>query len=376
MSNILPIYYQRLLTNILNNNENGPDMEAEFAKANFEYPNFISVAIRFYFSRRLSGSIFKEKADITMLFEKALCEKYNTYSMPSNTDTLYAILNVDASVTKDDIVQLIDSVIDSFSDDESNIDIIYGIGNSYKGLEGLKESHMEAINNLLEVKQQKRIIIPGNKLSLTKNNSIDEPKLSNYLISGKFDAARSFIYDYTNDIYSMDPDSVRLYISILNVIFNVALLKNIEFDNSENTAKLISDIIDKPKQEIDNYINYLISLIEDSSNNYVSKLNITDVIDYIEKHFNEDIYLDILAERFDTNSKYLSRRIKQYIHIGFKDYLLKLRIDHAKKLLVETDMKIIEIASECGIENRSTFIKAFKKSEGITPSEYRHNYKK
>ena len=105
------------------------------------------------------------------------------------------------------------------------------------------------------------------------------------------------------------------------------------------------------------------------------KVDIGEVIAYISEHYNEDIYLDFLAEKFNTNAKYLSRRIKQYINIGFKDYLLKLRIDNAKRLLTETDMSIISIAESVGIPRRNTFIEVFKKIVGTTPSEYRASRK-
>ena len=376
MSNVLPVYYQKLLTKILNDNDDGQDLAVEFEKANFEYENFISVAVRFYFSYKTYSPFYRTKTDMIRFFENTFSEKYHAYSLPSNEDTLYVILNVDDSVSKTDVENLINSTFNTFTEDMDYMDIIYGIGNNYKGLDGLKMSHREAIDNLLEIKQQKRIIIPASNLKSYKSQLLDEQKLSNYLISGRYEAAKAYIADFTDGIKdSKDSANMQVYISVLNVLFNIMALRNIGLEHGQNAVKLISDIIEKPKKEIDEYIDSLIVMIEDNTQMYNSKLNINDVISYIEKHFNEDLYLDMLAEKFDTNSKYLSRRIKQHIHLGFKDYLLKLRIDNAKKLLTETDMKINDVAASCGIENRSTFIKAFKKICGITPSEYRNMLK-
>ena len=52
-----------------------------------------------------------------------------------------------------------------------------------------------------------------------------------------------------------------------------------------------------------------------------------------------------------------------------------MRIDNAKRLLTETDLKKNDIASSVGIENRSTFIGVFKKIVGTTPSDYRNSHK-
>ena len=67
------------------------------------------------------------------------------------------------------------------------------------------------------------------------------------------------------------------------------------------------------------------------------------------------------------------RRFKAAIGVSPKEYLLKLRMDKAKHLLLEKSANIREIAYVCGFENEYYFSSCFKKSVGLSPSEFRRN---
>ena len=89
----------------------------------------------------------------------------------------------------------------------------------------------------------------------------------------------------------------------------------------------------------------------------------------------ESITLDELAERFNTSSKYLSNRIKQYLNMPFKDYITQLKIEKAKEYLCETNISISELYPLVGFLGRGAFTRAFKQKTGVSPSEYKKLYK-
>ena len=62
--------------------------------------------------------------------------------------------------------------------------------------------------------------------------------------------------------------------------------------------------------------------------------------------------------------------------MGYKEYLLKQKMDYAGKLLSETDMPVALIASKVGYENFTNFTQMFRKYTGTTPTEYRKNHVK
>jgi two-component system response regulator YesN len=71
------------------------------------------------------------------------------------------------------------------------------------------------------------------------------------------------------------------------------------------------------------------------------------------------------------NQTYLSRLFKQKTGLSFTDFLTRVRLQEAKRLLLKTDRTIEEIAVAIGFKNNSYFTSVFKKREGIKPSEFR-----
>ncbi len=93
--------------------------------------------------------------------------------------------------------------------------------------------------------------------------------------------------------------------------------------------------------------------------------------DYAAKHYREPIGLGAAAEAAGVNISYLSYLFSQEMGIGFSNYLMKLRLEHAKKLLRETNMKMWQVAEESGFNDYHYFSKVFKKAEGMSPAHYR-----
>ncbi len=99
------------------------------------------------------------------------------------------------------------------------------------------------------------------------------------------------------------------------------------------------------------------------------------VTDRIQERFmNSDISLEECADAFNTTTYALSKAFKQINGVNFIDYLITLRMDKAKKLLVESDLKVNEIAEQIGYQP-SYFIRLFRKYENMTPGQYRDRVK-
>jgi ligand-binding sensor domain-containing protein/AraC-like DNA-binding protein len=88
-------------------------------------------------------------------------------------------------------------------------------------------------------------------------------------------------------------------------------------------------------------------------------------------YLHADLTLYKLAEVLDTKPHSLSQVLNQYHQSGFHAFINKYRIEEAKKMLIETDLKIIAVAYDCGFKSISTFNVAFKKETGMTPSQFR-----
>lgn len=93
--------------------------------------------------------------------------------------------------------------------------------------------------------------------------------------------------------------------------------------------------------------------------------------EYAQRHYREAVGLGDAAEAAEVNSTYLSYLFSQEMGIGFAGYLLKLRIEYAKKLLRETNLKMWQVAEQSGFNDYHYFSKVFKKSEEMSPAQYR-----
>ena len=95
---------------------------------------------------------------------------------------------------------------------------------------------------------------------------------------------------------------------------------------------------------------------------------------YLQEHMAEDVSLTVLAEQFHLSGQYISQLFKNEIGVNFLAYLTNIRMEKAKKLLLSTSMSIGEISEQLGYGDYRVFTKVFKKSEGITPSQYRRDF--
>ncbi len=92
---------------------------------------------------------------------------------------------------------------------------------------------------------------------------------------------------------------------------------------------------------------------------------------YVERHYREPLTLAKLAERFHMNPAYLGRMFQKAVGTNFKQYITRLRIAEAKRLLRTTDKFIYQISDELGFTESTYFITKFTQEEGMSPSEYR-----
>ena len=97
-------------------------------------------------------------------------------------------------------------------------------------------------------------------------------------------------------------------------------------------------------------------------------------ISLFERRVAEEVSLSVLAERFHLNPQYISQLFKNEIGVGFLAYLTNIRMEKAKKLLLSTPLSVAEVAERSGYGDYRVFTKVFKKSEGVTPSQYRRDF--
>ena len=98
---------------------------------------------------------------------------------------------------------------------------------------------------------------------------------------------------------------------------------------------------------------------------------IKEVADYIYLNYDKPITLDDMAYKFNVSRSYLSKKFKSVTGVGFKAYLISVRIQAACTRLLESDDSITQIAIECGFNDSNYFGDAFRHCKGMSPAKYR-----
>jgi len=122
-------------------------------------------------------------------------------------------------------------------------------------------------------------------------------------------------------------------------------------------------------------VGYVTGMLEKLAHcaDYTSRDNeIRRMLDYIDRHYNENLKLETLSEVFNYSSSYLGQLFKSETGEYFNSYLDRVRIEKAKQLLAQ-GLKVYKVAEKVGYSNVNYFHHKFKKLAGQSPSSYQKN---
>ncbi|MDF2611715.1 MAG: hypothetical protein K0R92_3189, partial [Lachnospiraceae bacterium] len=103
---------------------------------------------------------------------------------------------------------------------------------------------------------------------------------------------------------------------------------------------------------------------------------VEECIAYIKTHLDSDLSLQKVADYVHFHPNYLSGKIKSKVGLSYSAFLLKLRMELACKLLMNSNDKIQEVALKCGFNDSNYFNRMFRREYNISPEQYRKVHKK
>lgn len=216
---------------------------------------------------------------------------------------------------------------------------------------------------------------------LNKNNQIISKNVTQY-----YDTPH-LLYEKEKIISQINND---IYILTACLIFTVLVFSSYNLLKMKREKKILDkqfyDLINDKENELkklylsDNKIKLTTALIEKNTSKLFDLPIAKDLVKKLENFENECGYLELnlklvnLADRFDTNSSYLSKTINQYKGKNFSQYLNDLRINYAV-IKLKKDKKIRKytikaLAEEFGFNNSESFAKAFNSNTGLQPSYF------
>lgn len=165
---------------------------------------------------------------------------------------------------------------------------------------------------------------------------------------------------------------------IINIMFELSFLiqscsgdanQVFGYDPASEIETICGDLNTINEWILDNCRKTMHYIMELRSRNTVSVID--NVLKYVDENYAEDISLFSVAGKFYVNSAYLGQLFKEKTGLFFSQYLNKKRIEKAKKLYRESDLKVYEIIEKAGFKRTEHFYRQFLKYEGITFAEYR-----
>ena len=167
--------------------------------------------------------------------------------------------------------------------------------------------------------------------------------------------------------------------NFFNIKNNVIYLEDVELKRVLSLCELLSD---NPAQTSGIYNSKLLEALlislknkfGTSSTNYKgSPPAMQKALSYINTHFKENPKMSDIANMVFLNNHYFCSLFKEYMGETYKDYVKKLKLSYAQKLILYTSIPLTQISLECGYSSHSNFNRDFKKFFGFSPSEMRDN---
>lgn len=211
-------------------------------------------------------------------------------------------------------------------------------------------------------------------------NALNPTILQKFLSNGLLEETKNFVQDYFYAIGQEPMESVvfRSYV-ILNVRFSVlSFLKELGCDTKTLEPEDTEEILAESGRNMESTIAYAEKLVSqaiqlrDHNSGNKNRSILKTAVDFIDQHYmEEDMSLNKAANAANVSANHFSALFSQNMGQTFIEYLTSLRMDKAKEYLRCTGMRSSEIAGEVGYKDAHYFSYLFKKTQGMTPSDYR-----
>lgn len=153
-----------------------------------------------------------------------------------------------------------------------------------------------------------------------------------------------------------------------NISFLISILDRECDSNSEFKDKCVKNLFETILMMFMRHIHPL------PHNVSVSAMPMRKAILYMHMHFRENPSLKTTAKLTAFSENYFSEQFHKQTGLTYTEYLTRLKLAYARRLLEQSRLTSTDICFECGFSSLSNFLKIFKKHMGLSPQEYRANY--
>lgn len=310
---------------------------------------------------------------IEAIKKACLKEFSHTLIYPISRDGYVCINKISNMDTKQVIHNKFENILANLSNDDLNLTI--GVGQIVSDINQIYISYEKAYEaSILLSAQTSDTIIWYDELDEDSQNYFfsytNIEKIYYGLLSNNIDVIENTL-DQVLALNNRNDQSIlnQLFFDLKGIVLRVSLRTDIE--------DILKDIpqtyVDTNKYKFVEYWKKLLINIATSINdNKPQEDFISEVMKYIEENYtNPNISLNMVSSNFNLTAKYFSTLFKEKTGFNFSNYLEEKRIILSEQLLAQDTYTINEVSQMVGYLTVSTFYKAFKRKNGITPAKFK-----
>lgn len=314
--------------------------------------------------------------------ERRLASVGATFTVTLGHSVVLFVLNAESDVT----IELYDAVTDCLCGErgpQTALVIRAGVGLAHNGLISLADSFAEAGSALMSIGQRSdHAVVSARSMSLIE--PIENPVVNK---SPLVDAIRSFDTESVrNVVLDLLPSGGRSTCSYnaacatVRAICEVGYEHLVDWGQPELQDRLagivhpnpIEVLLARPTPDPEPIVRYYEGLVQQSFGPHSGAINplTVRVKRFVDLNYSHELSLDIIGDNMGVSGKYLSRVFKQDVQMNLSDYVAYVRVRETKVLL-QGELTLARIAERVGLPSRTSFVRTFKKIEGMSPSAYR-----
>lgn len=312
-------------------------------------------------------------------FEDMECFAFTYFN--SSCQIILAVSNKNALISAD-TCRYVDTIKRLFLKvkDKFGLKAVVCICEKYSGIESLDKGYAasESILNSINVMEIKDEIytqkIEGSKnLSRSVFNNLG--LIKNAFEKGSFNYLKSIIDQYLGNIRSEGYFSLKdaektlkeFIILMGDISSGFGTPDNLLYDRYRGYGFITFDVFEKVIYDIISFCYHEVRKCIKANEVF----NVSEIKDYIDKNYSQEIKISMFTERYYLSREYIMKLFKREFGCGIHEYVQDVRMEKAKELLSDMQIKIQNISQILGYSDTNYFSKAFKNYYGISPTDYR-----
>ncbi|MDQ0897712.1 helix-turn-helix domain-containing protein [Paenibacillus sp. V4I7] len=392
----LPALQQKFLYDLIDGRVSSANVQqlAEEIQLEFNYDSY-QVIVFETVDFSLEDKINLRYRDILEIVDGMVSELDDVHlgvrSIRKRNDKIISLLNLDHPNPKPEVIHDFIQKVISFFEQEHSRTFTVGIGNIYSTVDEVPLSYVEALSAL----QYKIVKGEGSVIFVDEVNKLPESSFSysieveKHIINCVKTGNHMALHQHLQKVWGDNLKQGDITPEIITYLFQALVGTAIRtiYEVLSTTGEIFSESFDLYKEvnqqsrleDKKEFIEWMFQSISDWIQNKKQGQDNTlfnQIKDYVEKNYHLDLSLTILGENIGLSPSYLSSIFKEVTGMNFVDYINTRRVEQAKIRLQQTQDTVFEISEKVGFTNSNTFIRVFKRHEGITPGQFRQIHTK